>query len=226
MDADGVNWFQEQYRSGAFSSPQSVMPLLRANPKEFLKKYPTVIDERIGASALISAYMINHGDNYHNKPQRPGTVLGTKRMHDTEAFKISATGVPPTTHPAIRAVFASHYVEMLHSTVAVAWYALSGTANLLTTCKLSGCSFLIRENHGVVECAHVKPSGLTGAALQGNLQVAHTDAVVFGASDDYDSSSEYATIIGAFIKGRWKIYAQVSQLNTMKSLRVKRIYPA
>lgn len=226
MDPAILKVFLDSYENGDLLDPQQMLPKLRTDPKEFLRNYPTAINERPGPSAEIAAYLHHLGNTAQSPPLRPGKVLGTRRMHATAGFHIHCSaGVPASTHALTRAVFRAHYVEMRLSTAPVAWYPLVAGPDLLLTCKLSGCSFMVRDNVGVIECTHIKPSGVAGSALQQHLQTTYPGATVFGAHTDYDSAKHTCTIIGVRRGGQWKIYAQKQVAQLVQSLGVKRVYP-
>ncbi len=95
----------------------------------------------------------------------------------------------------------------------------------MITCKLSGCSFLVRQNGSKVECAHVRPEGTTGTDPQRTLTTAGagTGQMIYGGLQ-YDPNLRSVTILGVRRGGRWKIYAQKHQAGTWSILSVHRIF--
>jgi hypothetical protein len=215
-------WFDQAYADGTLMRPLDALSKLRANPRNFLRTYPVMIDERPGASSLITAYLVNNPSK--DKTERPGRILGTLRMHQTQGFTICCNGMPQNTSLQMRAMFSAHYVEMRESTAAMQWYALAMGSDIMLTCKLSGCSFAVREQNNAVQVAHVQPRGVTGVGLQYSLAYNQPDRIIYGGLN-YDTATRSATVIGVNRAGQWKIYVQKLEAGTWRILSVHRIYP-
>ncbi len=208
--------------------PATALQSLIAHPKTFLSKYPIRIAGAKVASGIIQYYIYNR-DFGHSL--RPGSVLRTQRMHDTECFYIDNQGM----HGGHG--FQAHSVEMVQSNVAaVPFYTLpaAGGPDIMVTGALSGCTFLVDVGAGgAIQCAHLQPNGESGTALNNRMLGQH-DAV-YGRNNyshlhdaaNVNSFDRTVTIIGVRRNGEWKVYAQ--KLDTMQAMSIRsvhRIYPA
>jgi hypothetical protein len=201
---------------------------LLANPGEFLKRYPVRIFGATLPSGVTNYFLFNRGAS-----MRPGSRLGTLRMHATESFDIRAAGALAGALPgAANHPFLAHSVHMDVGAAAMGFYHLpAGAPNIMVTGQLSGCSFvMVPAGVGQVDVAHVQPQNQTGQALYGNITGAIPNAQVYGASGtrgNYDSADRRASIIGVFAAGQWRIYAQKQEIASgdyhIKS--VYQIYP-
>lgn len=198
---------------------------LVANPADFLRKYPVRIFGHTGASGPWRYYLLNKGQS-----KRPGSVLGTLRMHDTESFEMRANGGPMMAvgfgngeHP-----FDAHSVHMDVGLPNMGFYRLGAGVNIMVTGQLSGCSFvMIPAGAGQVDVAHVKPSAQTGQNLYDNIVANNPNAQIYGAAGtrgNYDSDDRVASIIGVRSGGGWKIYAQKQLQMSGTDYRIKSVY--
>lgn len=99
-------------------------------------------------------------------------------------------------------------------------FMLDGSADLMITGQLSGCTFLWSATVGGMRCCHIRPSGidptlpgLAGTRLHNEVSMggrfagnALTAVNTFGRND-YDA---FATVIGVRVAGQWRLYAQTS----------------
>jgi hypothetical protein len=212
-----AQFFEQEYAKGTIKRPADALAQLRADPRAFLLRYPIEIDES-QQGGLIAAYIINGG-----KGKRPGSILKTSNMHDTEGFAIKTTGVPRETSPQTRAQFQAYYVPMHPSNQNTQWTQIGNAADIMLTCKLTGCSFVCRMNNNVFEAAHLQPQGESGLQLNTRLQGGGNQA--WGRLK-YDFDSRTVSIIGVRRGGQWKVYAQKLEKNTWNILSVHRVYPA
>lgn len=212
-----AEFFQQEYAKGTIKRPTDALRELLANPRNFLRRYPIEIDES-RQGGLITAYMINGG-----KGKRPGSILKTNNMHDTEGFAFKTTGEPRETTVQTRVQFQAYYVPMLASNQVTQWTQIGNAADVMLTCKLTGCSFVCRVNNGVLEAAHLQPQGESGLQLNTRLQGNGQHA--WGRLK-YDFDSRTVSIIGVRRGGQWKIYAQKLEKGTWNILSVHRVYPS
>lgn len=111
--------------------------------------------ERIGV--IHNVYFQSTG---YGIAQRHGSVLGARNLHTAQDFKFSPALDMGKANVQISVQFVQMYA---HTTIAgIQWYTLAGggTPDIMITTKLTGCSFLVREVGGNVECAHVQPNGI------------------------------------------------------------------
>jgi len=228
MSSAALYGFYEEYFSDAkLVRPQAALLQLTAHPRAFLNKYALACDEIVGqTSGTLQAYFYTTGGLADAK--RPGTVLKTHRMHDTETFHFCLLnpplGKPDNAYTSVQV----HYVEMVSATSAtvfnnIVWKPLTTNVQIMVTVQLSGCSFLWRTQNGVLECAHLQPTGgLTGPQLQ--AQLTGHGANVYGR-DDY-GEGRVVTIVGVKRGSDWRIYAQKFRVGTSEILSVHRIQPS
>ena len=198
---------------------------LVANPGGFLKTYPVRIFGDAGASGPVNYTMINRGPS-----MRPGSKLGTFKMHATESFEIRSGAAMLAVLPGHGGhLFLAHSVHMDVGTAAMGFYLLgAGGPNIMVTGQLSGCSFVMLPGAvaGQVNVGHVQPQGMTGQALHGNLTGILANAQIYGASGtrgNYDTADRAASIIGVRVGGHWRIYAQ-KQDRMAGDYRIKSVY--
>jgi hypothetical protein len=202
-------------------NPTQALDLLYRQPEQFLKRYPVrIFGDPTGSH--VSQYRIE--ERHQLSSYRPGSVLGTLNMHETQLFEIraqdSAMGKPPGS-----VWFDAHSVKMFESNKPhdIVIYRLAGTGpDLMVTGQLSGCSFAIRDNgNGSMDVAHIRPNAqLTSEILQSTLQRTGAWHIVYGR-EDY-SSQRRASIIGVRVGIQWQIYAQ-KQDGTTEDYRVKKV---
>lgn len=196
------------------------------NPEPFLKRYPIRIYGTVAPSGVAQYALENRGGAL-----RPGSILGTKKLHGTEAFNIRATA--SGIHAANSHIFQAHSVHMDLGYAAMLYYRLNMMGpNIVVTGQLSGCTYVIQPAvGGGVDVAHIQPvGGMTGATLAANIKANHPNAFVYGATAGrgfYDSDKRVVSIVGVRIGGGWSLYSQkqdpAGQAFTIRS--VYRIYP-
>lgn len=201
---------------------------LIAAPGNFLKQYPVRIFGATTPSGVTNYFLLNRGPS-----KRPGSLLGTLSMHDTESFEIRAAGGAMAAvgaghggHP-----FLAHSIHMDLGTAAMGFYRLDGAGpNIMVTGQLSGCSFaMLSGGPGQVDVAHIKPVGaMTGQNLYANLTGAVVNAQVYGAADmsgHYDSHDRVVSIIGVRTPaGQWIIFAQKQSPGQNYDYSIKSVY--
>jgi hypothetical protein len=182
--------------------------MLERDPDGFLRTYPIKIFGATSASGVQSYAMINRGVSL-----RPGHILGTHRMHETESFDIRSVAAMGAIGPlTARYAFLAHSIHMDLGTAQMKFYRLgAGGPPIMVTGELSGCSFvMVDAGGGQVDVAHVKPTGQIGKDLFGNLSRVK-DFVVYGAGGthgNYDSDTRLASIVGVRDGAQWRIFAQ------------------
>lgn len=199
--------------------------ILLASPVQFLKRFPVRIYGDTGASRPVNYTMLNRNPG---NSKRPGFLLGTLNMHDTEVLEIRAPGAMAAVAGAGGSVFNAHSIHMDAGSANMNFYPLDGTGPaVMVTGQLSGCSFVMQPaGAGQVNVAHVQPQGQTGAALQGTLANGLANAQVYGAAGttgNYDSADRVASVIGVRIGGQWRIYAQKQDAGS-GDYRIKSVY--
>ncbi len=195
---------------------------LVANPGQFLKQYPVRIYGDMGASGIANYTLLNLGQS-----RRPGSRLGTLRMHATESFEVRSNGamLPGMAgHP-----FTAHSIHMDLGAAAMGFYRLDGAGpNIMVTGQLSGCSFaMLSAGPGQVDVAHVKPVAMTGQTLYANITGAIPNAHVYGAAatgGHYDSLDRVVSIIGVRSGGQWSIYVQKQDPGPNIDYSIKSVY--
>jgi len=204
---------EDLYKRGELKRPTAALTELLNNPEKFLKTYPLSIDEHPGPSGVRTAYIGNG-----KVAKRPGTVLKTLRMHRTEAFEISLI-------KAYGHSFPCQYVRMVPSNQDVDWYTLQAMPTIMLTCKLTGCSFVVRENaDGSIQVAHLQPKDETGIDLNKRLRV--KGQVAYGRLS-YNFESRQVSIVGVRSARGWQVFAQKVDKEKEVGIRsVHRIFPA
>lgn len=202
---------EPQYQSGALKRPTEALRELLLNPERFLKTYPVSIDEDPSPSGVKIAYIKNG-----RVGKRPGGNLGTWNMHRTEEFKFSLS--QPDGHS-----FSCQYVRMDPSNQAIQWYAVANTPDIVLTCKLTGCTFVARQNGPSLEVAHLQPKDESGLQLNQRMQGGGQKA--YGRLK-YDLETRQAHVIGVRRGGIWEFYAQKIDKNKEVGIRsVKKVWP-
>ncbi|HEX7896281.1 MAG TPA: hypothetical protein VF950_00780 [Planctomycetota bacterium] len=198
------------YDSGELKRPTVALRELQQNPEQFLKTYPISIDEAQD-SGVRTAYLRNGRVGW-----RPGSKLGTLNMHKTQEFIFSLS--QPEGH-----AFQCQYVRMDPSDQAIQWYALAPAPDVMLTCKLTGCSFVVRQNGPNVEVAHLQPKQETGLELNQRLLTGGQKA--FGRLK-YDLEKRQAHVVAVRRGGTWEVYAQkVDKAKEVGIRSVKKIWP-
>lgn len=189
-------------------SPSQALNMLQNQPETFLRKYPVrIFGDPTGSH--VAHYRLEDG----GASQRPGSRLGTLRMHATQLFEIRSRGAA-FGNPAGSVWFQAHSVKMFSSSDpnAIGTYTLpaAGGPDLMVTGQLSGCAFAIHDNGGgSFVVAHIRPhdaSGNTAEVLHGTLRNTGYWNIVYGRGDY--SRDRRASIIGVRRAGQWHIYAQ------------------
>lgn len=207
-------------------NPAVAVGILLASPVQFLKRFPVRIFGDMGASRQVNFTMLNR---HPGNSKRPGFLLGTLHMHDTEVLEIRAPGAMAAVAGIGGSVFNAHSIHMDTGSANMNFYTLDGTGPaIMVTGQLSGCSFvMLPAGAGQVNVAHVQPQGgQTGAALQGTLASAMANAQVYGAAGtrgNYDSADRVASVIGVRVGGQWRIYAQKQDAGS-GDYRIKSVY--
>ena len=93
-------------------------------------------------------------------------------------------------------------------------YRLGG-ASMMTTGQLSGCTFIVREDQGHLECTHLKPNGFggDGVPLQNHIEGLNLgpDVAIYGRKDypNPNGGGEVrVSVIGRRGAHGWEIFAQ------------------
>lgn len=100
-------------------------------------------------------------------------------------------------------------------------------APLLTTGQLTGCTFLMRVNHGQLECTHIEPfkaNWANGHDLQDFLDGLGMVGVTSYGRNDYGDQASVAIIGRKHSSGRWHIYSQRYNNSTKTLINVTEIY--
>jgi hypothetical protein len=209
-------------------TPQNVYNALLVTPGGTLKTYPIRIHGSPGASGVVGFCI-----KYRGASQRPGTVRGTGKMHDTDAYDIR-TMVTVNNFGGLDGghTFNAHSIHMDADIQTMAPYLLGNAGPaIVVTGQLSGCSFVASANPaGGVNVAHVRCQPGQGAALATQLAQAVANSQVYGATDtiagDYDANDRAASVIGVRSGGQWRIYAQKQDPTTAYSIKsVYQIWP-
>jgi len=218
--------FLSAYQNGTLIRPTVAMQQLALGPRAFLRRYPLNItdDDTIGASGETNRAFVTNWQG----GDRPGKVLGTLRMHKTESFCITMTNIgTPNGHQ-----ISVYRVRTVESNTPADWCALPGAGgpDIMTTCMLTGCSFIVRQGAASIECGHLLPTNLatntaieTGVALNTRL-LGQNYLAVYGRLQ-YSKDDRRAAIVGVRRNGNWKIYAQKRDFSN-NIISVHRIYPA
>jgi hypothetical protein len=202
MPSDIVSFFKEEYAAHRLTPPFDAYQKLLANPDAFMRKFAVDIDEGTGSgSSVRTSYVVNGV-----AARRPGEVLGTQRMHSTESFRFRERPDAELTDRACYYPFPAHFVAMHPSNLKeIPWYPLTGGPDVMLTCKLTGCSFVVRKQKGIVEAAHLQPKEESGLDLNNRLK--EGGQVAFGRVN-YDLDKRTITILGVRSGGRWRMFAQ------------------
>lgn len=196
-------------------TPNQALLMLQNQPETFLRKYPVrIFGDPTGSH--VATYRIEEDAGGSH---RPGSRLGTLRMHATQLFLIKSQGAV-IGNPAGSVWFQAHSVKMFSASdpTAIGTYTLpaAGGPNLMVTGQLSGCAFAIHDNGGgSYEVAHIQPhaaSGNTSDVLHDTLNHTGYWNVVYGRRD-YDARRA-ASIVGVRQAGQWRIYAQKQDRTT------------
>jgi hypothetical protein len=203
-----------QYNAGSLMRPIAALNALRNNPRDFLGRYPIQNNFDCQASGLTTAYLANTVA----EAQRPGGVLGVRRMHTTQAFKLLNQ---PSEQGA--ANFTAYGVHMGRSDAGPQWFQLPQAGpDIMLTAKLTGCTFVARQQGELTEVAHLKPEDETGLELHQRMQDAGHQA--YGRLR-YDLDSRSINVIGVRRGAQWKIYAQKIEKHQLTIRSVTKVFP-
>jgi hypothetical protein len=137
-------------------------------------------------------------------------------MHKTQEFIFSV--MQPDGHD-----FPCQDVRMDPSNQAIRWYALATAPDVMLTCKLTGGSFVVRQNGAAIEVAHLQPKDETGLELNRRLETGGQKA--YGRLK-YDLEKRQAHVVGIRRGTSWEIYAQkVDKAKAVGIRSVKKIWP-
>ncbi len=196
-----VDYFKGEYAAKRLTTPYDAYRALTGNAENFLRKYPVDIDEGSSANSSVrTSYIINGGEG-----RRPGSVMGVRAMKTTESFRIRERPDAELTDRACYYPFPAHFVAMIPSNRNINWYPLTGGPDVMLTCKLTGCSFVVRKENGQVEAAHLQPTDEDGLDL--NRRLAQPGQKAYGRLD-YNFDKRAVTILGVRSGGQWRIFAQ------------------
>lgn len=211
-------FMQGEWNARRLTRPQDALISLLQSPETMLRKHPIINTFDCVAHGVTKAYFRNGGAD----ALRPGSKLGTARMHTTESFNIeSVSGAN-----CYGCAFPVHGVYTGQSSAAPLWYALdaSGPAMMLTA-KLTGCTFVAKAGVGTdVMVTHLQPHQETGVEL--NTRMLGPGRAAYGRLK-YDIDTRSINIIGLRHSGRWQIWAQKLDKNATPTrlLSLHRIWP-
>lgn len=216
-EAEMKKWFEEQWTSGAMMRPAAACLKLQSDLKGFLQRYPLRSTFDCPASGVCTAYILNAGDS---DAMRPGSILGTKRMHETEGFALQNAPGPLGAGQA----FQVHGIFMGQSSAGPTWYQLDNTGpDLMLTAKLTGCTFIARASGANVEVAHLQPHLEDGFELHERMK-ATPGQETYGRFR-YDIDTRSINVMGTRRNGKWKIYVQKIEKHHLAVLSVHRLFP-
>lgn len=195
-------------------SPHVALQQLVTDPRGFLSRYPII---SAGGAAGLGTYYLH---NEAGAAARPGSVLGTHHMHATEGFRINAF--------AGGAPFQAFCVPVVASNVPIVLHTIPTNVHFVVTGELSGCSFIVQDTGGQLDCAHLRPTGETGVALESRL-AGYSAVYGHGAYNRTNAAgflARNATVLGVRTGGRWKFYAQKRENPArMNIVSVHRFFP-
>ena len=206
---------------------------LRINPKEFLTRnavVPYAISDKETSfdnekiRDRPGTYLFYMADD-QRAVDRPGTILGSHRIHKKGAQKFRILHKPTFGGTVFQAVHipvqpSTLYVNLEQSPVKVYPLPTQG-ADIMITTQLSGCSFVMLAGDGTWSVAHLQPIKEEGAQLQERLEGAGYK--VYGANNlSGGGKIGRASVIGVRNKLTWKFYAQLQDVRS-NVLSVKKI---
>ncbi len=213
-------WFQQEWNSGRLTRPQDALARLLQNPEGFIRKHPIVNTFDCAAHGQTRAYIRNDSADAH----RPGSVLGTLRLHKTESFNIEMiSGANANGH-----AFPVHGVYTSLSGGGPVWYTLDGSGPaIMLTAKLTGCTFIATGGTGnAVLVTHLQPQQGLETGLQLNTRMKNVGSTYGQLRYDLDTRS--INVIGVRSANVWSIWAQklVKNSTPPQILSVHKIWPA
>jgi hypothetical protein len=182
-------------------SETQALILLQTKPLIFAKTIALTPYSAGNNAGVCTYYMIDSGT-----AQRPGSIVGTYKMHGTQRFTMRPNNSFGGTG------FQAHHIPVQQSNInvnAINWSLLSltGTSFMVTT-QLTGCSVAIDPVGGSFRVAHLQPNGETGAQLR--LRLANAGFVVYG-QPDYNPGR--GVVFGVRTSGVWAFYGQKQDAN-------------
>jgi hypothetical protein len=212
-------WFQQEWSAGRLTRPQNALTQLLHGPEAFIRKHPIVNTFDCAAHGPTNAYIRNDSAD----AQRPGSILGTKRLHKTESFNIELISGANANGFA----FPVHGVYTSLSGGGPVWYTLnaSGPAIMLTA-KLTGCTFIATGGTGnAVLVTHLQPQQGLETGLQLNTRMKNVGSTYGQLRYDLDTRS--INVIGVRSGNTWSIWAQklVKNSTPPQILSVHKIWP-
>lgn len=220
LDPKWKDLFESYWNSGEWTRPNEALNQLRNNPASFLKKYPILNMFDCSASGPTQAHFANYTDIKGGL--RPGSILGTKRMHKTQGFRVqnmqfsNGEGFPFT----VQGVFTRQ------SSGAMLWRVLDNTGpDIMLTAKLTGCTFAVKPGYrpGEVRVIHLQPHQETGLELNRRMKAVNA-AETYGRLN-YNYESRTINIIGVRSGGKWQIFAQKLDKHRMAIRSLRKLSP-
>ena len=214
-----LTYIRAEQQAGRIMRPSVALQKLKANPAQFLRKYPIRNIFDCANSGTTNAHLLNVlGED----ASRPGSIRRTGRMHDTEGFLIqNKLGMNGEGH-----AFQTHGVYTGQSSAAPVWYQLDGTGPaIMLTAKLTGCTFVARAGAaaGSVEVTHLQPDQENGIQLNTRMK-GITGQKVYGRLK-YDIDKRCINIIGVRVGNKWKVFAQKLDKLRLEIRSVTKIFP-
>ncbi len=219
LDPQWKDFFESNWKSGFWMRPTAALQKLRANPADFLKRYPILNTFDCAISGVTQAFFANYtpGD-----ARRPGTILKTFKMHKTSAFRVSFKQFQNGEGDSFPAVG----IYTGKSSAGPAWCLLGNTGpDIMLTAKLTGCTFVARAGGqpGQVEVTHLQPHEETGLQLHERMKVRGQEA--YGRLN-YDIDSRSINVIGVRSSKGWEIFTQKLEKHHLAIRSVHRLFPA
>lgn len=216
-------------------TPIAALTAFRNHPRTFLEHNLVMVGDFLGAASGVVNNVYFQSSGYETA-QRHGSIMGGRNLHSTQDFKFSPALDMGKPNVQIDVQFVQMYPFASIGTIQ--WHPLTGhgTPDIVITTKLTGCSFLVRQVGGNLECAHIQPNGIgnppqSGQALRELLSGQHAGnyTSLYGRGrvgpKGYDHN-EGSTVIG--LRGgnnAWRIYAQRQVAGQATFKDVERIYP-
>ena len=215
VDPQLQQWLDAEYRAGRLMRPLDALNALRTSPRTFLSKYPLQNNFDCAQSGITTAYLSNNA----TAAQRPGGVLGTHRMHTTQAFTIQNAATQ--LGGANLTVYGVHMGQDSNNPP---WFKLPMSGpDIMLTAKLTGCTFVARRAGQETEVTHLQPHLEDGLAL--NQKFKGTAGQEAYGRLRYDLDSRSINVIGVRRATTWKIYAQKIDKHSLTIRSVHRIFP-
>lgn len=219
IDQQYWTYLNAEWNAGRLKRPGQALQNLKVQPRTFLRKYPLQNNFDPQHSAAAQVHMFNGAGG-----QRPGSILGTSRMHATESFTIQRD-------PGQLGEGSPFWVHGLHtgqSSAGPVWYLLSNAGpDIMLTAKLTGCTFVARAaaGHpaGSVEVTHLQPHQETGTLLNQRMNAVAGQSAYGRLKYDIDVRS--VNVVGVRAGNQWEIYVQKLEKQQLSIRSVHRIYP-